>query len=1702
MTENNESTTMEDQHVVIDLAVDSVELLSTRPSIGAARAEYIVRLREQGNLNLATLAHTTRLSEPFYQNLMEKNLIRPVPSTSPITDIDEGSTASDKSISERDESKLWMVGMRERTDAKFAEMHERMGNSEANSKRLEVKVDQNHAHMQQQVIDITTMEDHRDEDAKIRERKLNDTMKQLDIKIQRLKQAAAEDLRRTKEEWQKEIDGVGSRTDRWEQVQSDQTRAICELQTSTQGDHRDSNHRLQQLKDGISTVSPAMVTAKESPESIGGIYRIPDRGDIEATAFECLESGATSPNRSHASDHDSLQSLHEGAAWGQGIQDNLQSSKLQGIHHRETNSRLQQLEDRIATVSTARISPKESLGSIKRIYRIPDRAGIEMTAFECLESGATSPSRSHASDHASLQSLHEGAAGGQNTQDNLHSSKLQGGTPDNNRPRWMSDLIDSLPDGNVYTGGKGNVDPKIRGQRYQYEEVPTPNTKIQTGIDRSEHLPPPPYRSHDPMTSGRLSSPAPKRLPPNPHEHSYERPQSTGVADGALHDKNPAGIKRGLTTHLPDRDNSYDLAPDVRPRSQASQPQTHVNIVANEGSRDPVVNSDSRLGYHPPAPDNLRRPQLGIIRDRRDVVQATGDRQYPSLQGQYRGHQPHKVRQYPDQDDVNNHHIPSHDPDRVDDANGDHNHQDPYPDIQYGRGHQRNKEPQLHHTGHRQGSHHRDPNPDMQYCSSGDGLSSSEDESIADKLMRGRRPRNRSKPHHVLEYPDPGDRRFGYHPPVSDNQLVSTHDHHDKAGRRSRQIDRGPPPHGDVGHQNDPGAPPHGDVGCQIDRGSPPHGDVGRQKDRASSPDSEVGRQRDRGPSPDSEVGRQRDRGPSPDSEVGRQRDRGPSPDSEVGRQRDRGPSPNGDVGHQRDRGPPPDSEVGRQRERGPSPDSEVGHQRDRGPSPDSEVGRQRDRGPSPNGDVGHQRDRGPPPNGDVGHQRDRGQSPNGNVGHQRDRGPSPNGDVGHQRDRGLSPDGEVGCQGDQGPPSHGDVGHQNDRGPPPHGGNDTRHEIPLGSGGEGSSSSDDEDVADRMILGMNRPVVGKLETRFIGESADRVYGNVTDGYLEAGGGMVQNVTVDHFLTVCGDRRATVVADVNPTGTVSQSMRKVGEMAHGGSLFCHVVFKCDYMVSEVRPETRNSYLRLSPPQLQHGCLVVSPPVTDASETPENKSNTSTGLSNIPLFQNELQQLKGETVMYYAAELTKTYVPQDVEDADKLTLLLLDGGYINSQTKETHETPLHYCSRAVNTNVHLEIFKHIGPSTTQQAVSKQVKHGWSPQAHLEIGEIMLKHHVRVYVFDDHGNAVLHLAGENGHEGVVDVILWHRTFVNNKSQAEVIPLHLTAENCYKVLAETRGRLYVMSLARKTPPLHMAAQKSQIEVCNMMFKMKADANATDVHVLKILLNLASENYHSDVVSIIVKYHPELVTLANTSAMTCTQIAASIKVWNALKDKVSWKVTITKVDFPALHVETHYGQIKFVREMLTKVPVIVRSEPQDSGGGDASNNDTGPEDGYTPLHLTSQVEAHYGQIKVVREMLTKVPWLVRSEPQDSGGGDASNNDTRPEDGYTPLHLTSQSGHEGLLCVFLNSPGVPADTPNIINGSIPLHLEAQDGHTGVVNLLSKSTNQLLIKAKRGHTGIHLAASNGHHVMVSLLLVQGADVDVYNKRRLDMSSNV
>ena len=40
--------------------------------------------------------------------------------------------------------------------------------------------------------------------------------------------------------------------------------------------------------------------------------------------------------------------------------------------------------------------------------------------------------------------------------------------------------------------------------------------------------------------------------------------------------------------------------------------------------------------------------------------------------------------------------------------------------------------------------------------------------------------------------------------------------------------------------------------------------------------------------------------------------------------------------------------------------------------------------------------------------------------------------------------------------------------------------------------------------------------------------------------------------------------------------------------------------------------------------------------------------------------------------------------------------------QTQETPIHYCARAGNADVMLEIVKHLGPNQVQVAVNKQAK----------------------------------------------------------------------------------------------------------------------------------------------------------------------------------------------------------------------------------------------------------------------------------------------------------------------------------------------------------------------------------------------------------------
>ena len=62
--------------------------------------------------------------------------------------------------------------------------------------------------------------------------------------------------------------------------------------------------------------------------------------------------------------------------------------------------------------------------------------------------------------------------------------------------------------------------------------------------------------------------------------------------------------------------------------------------------------------------------------------------------------------------------------------------------------------------------------------------------------------------------------------------------------------------------------------------------------------------------------------------------------------------------------------------------------------------------------------------------------------------------------------------------------------------------------------------------------------------------------------------------------------------------------------------------------------------------------------------------------------------------------------------------------------------------------------------------------LRIRYIAKRHKFQVVCFHQQGKAALHIATENGHLDIADLLLHHKAFVNAKSKLGLTPTHLAA------------------------------------------------------------------------------------------------------------------------------------------------------------------------------------------------------------------------------------------------------------------------------------------------------------------------------------------
>ena len=76
----------------------------------------------------------------------------------------------------------------------------------------------------------------------------------------------------------------------------------------------------------------------------------------------------------------------------------------------------------------------------------------------------------------------------------------------------------------------------------------------------------------------------------------------------------------------------------------------------------------------------------------------------------------------------------------------------------------------------------------------------------------------------------------------------------------------------------------------------------------------------------------------------------------------------------------------------------------------------------------------------------------------------------------------------------------------------------------------------------------------------------------------------------------------------------------------------------------------------------------------------------------------------------------------------------------------------------------------------------------------------------------------------------------------------------------------------------------------------------------------------------------------------------------------------------------------------------------------------GLTALHVAAQC----GQLDCVSELLTQIPAGIKS--------DRPLQDPKGDYGITSLHLACQNGHEAVVRLLMNSPGVQVDAATTVN--------------------------------------------------------------------------
>ncbi|CAI4214201.1 unnamed protein product [Parascedosporium putredinis] len=368
-----------------------------------------------------------------------------------------------------------------------------------------------------------------------------------------------------------------------------------------------------------------------------------------------------------------------------------------------------------------------------------------------------------------------------------------------------------------------------------------------------------------------------------------------------------------------------------------------------------------------------------------------------------------------------------------------------------------------------------------------------------------------------------------------------------------------------------------------------------------------------------------------------------------------------------------------------------------------------------------------------------------------------------------------------------------------------------------------------------------------------------------------------------------------------------------------------------------------------------------------------------------------------------------------------------------------------------------------------------------------------------------AAGNGHEGIVKLLLdTQNVDIDSKCNSSRTPLSWAAENGHegivKLLLDTQSVDIDSKCNSSRTPLSWAAENGHEGIVKLLLDTQSvDIDSKDAEYSQTPLSWAAENGHEGIVKLLLD--TQNVDIDSKDAKY-SQTPLSWAAENGHEGIVKLLLDTQSVDIDSkcnssrtpLSWAAENGHEGIVKLLLDTQSVDIDSKDAEYSQTPLSWAAENGHEGIVKLLLDTQSVDIDSKCNSSR---TPLSWAAENGHEgivklllDTQSVDIDSKDA--EYSQTPLSWAARNGHEGIVKLLLDTQSVDIDSKDAEYGQTPLSWAAKNGHEGIVKLLLDTQNVDIDSkdAKYSQTPLSWAAENGHEGIVKLLLdTQSVDID-------------